>query len=179
MPKKSSIYTRTGDQGTTMLGDGRRVEKDSLRIEAIGSIDELNSFLGMLVSKGLPEEIKDSLVQIQHQLFGLGAELAAPGRYSLPGTAISAMEQQMDELSETLPPLKAFILPGGSPAAATCHYARSLCRQAERRVVALSHQDEVDVQIKKYLNRLSDLLFVMARAINQAMGGTEPPWHHE
>ncbi|MFC1683918.1 cob(I)yrinic acid a,c-diamide adenosyltransferase [Pseudomonadota bacterium] len=180
MEKKAPrIYTRTGDQGTTVLGDGRRVEKDSLRIEAIGSIDELNSFLGMLVTKNLPDDIKDSLRQIQHQLFGLGAELAAPGHYPLPGTAITVMEQQMDELSEALPPLKAFILPGGSPAAATCHYARSLCRQAERRVVALSHQEEVDAHIKRYLNRLSDLLFVMARSLNQAAGGMETPWHHE
>jgi cob(I)alamin adenosyltransferase len=179
MPKKSSIYTRTGDQGTTGLGDGRRVEKDSLRIEAIGSVDELNSFIGMLATKGLSEGIQEQLVRVQQRLFGLGAELAAPGRYPLPETAITELEEAIDRLSEELPPLKAFILPGGSPPAATCHFARSICRRAERRVVELSHQEEVDVHIKKYLNRLSDLLFVMARAINQATGGKEMTWKHE
>jgi cob(I)alamin adenosyltransferase len=180
MAKRSPrIYTRTGDQGTTALGDGRRVEKDSLRIEAIGDLDELNSFIGMLATKGLPEGMEEQLLQIQQQLFGVGAELANPGHYPLPEPAITGLEQAIDALTETLPPLKAFILPGGSPPAATCHFARSVCRRAERRVVALSHQETVDAGILKYLNRLSDLLFVMARTINQATGGAETPWHRE
>lgn len=172
-------YTRTGDQGSTALGNGQRVEKHSLRIEAIGSIDELNSFIGMLATKGLPEGMQKQLQQIQQQLFELGAELANPSQHHLPEAATTGLEQTIDDYSEGLPPLKGFILPGGSPPAATCHYARSICRRTERRVVALSHQEAVDAGILKYLNRLSDLLFVMARTLNQAMGGKEIPWQHE
>ena len=174
----TKIYTRTGDSGTTGLGDGSRVEKDSVRIEAIGCVDELNSLIGLLIAQGVPTAAAECLTRIQHRLFDLGGELAMPGQQLLAGNAAQALERELDQFNEDLPPLKEFILPGGSLAAASCHLARSVCRRAERRLLHLSRQDgeEVGPGALKYLNRLSDLLFVLARVLARADGGKEVYW---
>jgi cob(I)alamin adenosyltransferase len=176
----SKIYTRTGDDGSTGLGDGARVGKDSLRVEAYGTVDELNSVLGMVLACELPAEVRDALVQAQHDLFDLGGELCLP-----PGTALMAdadiarLEQLLDGFNADLPALKDFILPGGSMAAAHCHLARTVCRRAERVVVSLSRTDPVRPQCIRYLNRLSDLLFVLARVLAREAGAGEVLWKHE
>lgn len=174
----SKIYTRTGDNGTTGLGDGRRVDKDSARIEAIGSVDELNSLVGLLLAHGVPSANEPVLTRVQHRLFDLGGELAMPGQQLLSDSATTELEQELDRLNSQLPPLKEFILPGGSLAAASCHHARSVCRRAERRLLQLSRQPEEQVSgaALKYLNRLSDLLFVLARVLARADGGQEVFW---
>jgi cob(I)alamin adenosyltransferase len=164
----SRIYTRTGDDGTTGLGDGTRVSKQSARIEAIGAIDELNSQLGLLLTEAaLPQAIRETLTQVQHALFELGGELSIPNHARITGAMVTQLEQELDRLNETLPPLKEFILPGGSRAAALAHVARAVCRRAERRLVALAGMEDVSPLAIQYTNRLSDLLFVMARAINR------------
>ena len=173
----SKIYTRTGDKGTTGLGDGRRVDKDCARIEAIGCVDELNSLVGVLLAQGLPEQIQQQLIQVQHRLFDLGGELAVPGHQVLLPEAVDRLEQWLDGLNEALPPLQEFILPGGNPAAASCHLARTVCRRAERRLTQLTREDEVvNENALRYLNRLSDLLFVMARYLARQDGGEEILW---
>lgn len=174
----SKIYTRTGDQGTTGLGDGKRVAKDSTRIEAIGCIDELNSLIGLLIAQDIPESIDGSLTNIQHNLFDLGGELAVPGYRVVTDDAVTLLEQQLDKLNETLPPLKEFILPGGSLQAASCHHARTVCRRSERRLMTLAQQadEEINPAALKYLNRLSDLLFVMARTLARMNNGGEVLW---
>ena len=174
----SKIYTRTGDQGTTGLGDGRRVSKDSDRIESIGTTDELNSLIGVLIAQGTPTSIEKILTGIQHRLFDLGGELAVPGYRRLTEDAVTEMEKELDRLNEGLPPLKEFILPGGSLPAATCHQARTVCRRAERRLLHLAGQEDEEVNpvALKYLNRLSDLLFVAARVLARADGGKEVLW---
>lgn len=175
----SKIYTRTGDGGTTGLGNGRRVEKDDPRVEAMGAVDELNSLVGVLLTESLPELVRDSLTDVQHALFDLGGELAVPGHCILDAGHVAQMESLLDRLNAELSPLKEFILPGGSRAAATCHLARSVCRRAERRIVALGRVDSVPVVGRHYLNRLSDLLFVMARSLNRAAGHPDVLWRHE
>ncbi|MBS1912010.1 MAG: cob(I)yrinic acid a,c-diamide adenosyltransferase [Bacteroidetes bacterium] len=179
------IYTKTGDDGTTGLFGGRRVAKDALRIEGYGTVDELNSFIGLARSSGtMQAEHDDLLATIQEQLFVLGADLATPHdamkNFSLPRVTASetaCLEQAIDALEATLPPLKNFILPGGSPAGAALHLARTVCRRAERKVVALAHEEpEIGRHPVEYLNRLSDLLFVLARAVNHAAGIAEHPW---
>jgi cob(I)alamin adenosyltransferase len=172
----SRIYTRTGDDGSTGLGDGKRVAKDDPRVEAIGAVDELNSALGLLAAESLPPEIRQSIVDIQHELFDLGGELSMPGRSVLMATQVERLEHQLDQLNEPLPPLKEFILPGGSRAAALAHFARTVCRRAERRVIALAHVETVNPATLHYLNRLSDLLFVVARALNRAEGQPDVLW---
>ena len=174
----SKIYTRTGDGGTTGLGDGSRVAKDSARIEAIGCVDELNSLIGLLIAQGVPTNAGEILTRVQHRLFDLGGELAIPGQQLVSGDAAMELEQEMDRLNEDLPPLQEFILPGGSLAAASCHHARSVCRRAERRLLQLSHRpgDSVGPGALKYLNRLSDLLFVLARTLARTDGGQEVYW---
>ncbi len=174
----SKIYTRTGDSGTTGLGDGSRVAKDSPRIEAIGCVDELNSLIGLLIAEGVTEEQQQWLINIQHRLFDLGGEMAVPGFKSVTDQHIESLEQQLDQLNETLPPLQDFILPGGSKQAAQCHQARAVCRRTERRVTQLAALPEQDINPAglKYLNRLSDLLFVMARTLARADGGSEVLW---
>ncbi len=174
----SKIYTRTGDNGTTGLGNGRRVDKDSDRIEAIGTVDELNSLLGVLIAQGVPDDIAQILTAIQHRLFDLGGELSIPSLEVISDQTVKDLETQLDHLNEALPPLKEFILPGGSLPAASCHHARTLCRRAERRVLHLARQadEEVSENALKYLNRLSDLLFVMARTLARADGGSEVFW---
>lgn len=177
----SKIYTRTGDKGTTGLGTGQRVDKDSARIEAIGAVDELNSLIGVLIAHGTPDDIEQILTGIQHRLFDLGGELSIPSLEVIGDDAITRLEQQLDRLNEDLPPLKEFILPGGSPAAAGCHHARTVCRRAERRVLHLTRQEgeQVSGNAIRYLNRLSDLLFVMARALARLDGGEEVFWSKE
>ncbi len=174
----TKIYTRTGDDGTTRLGDGTEIGKDHPHMEAIGTVDELNSLIGLVLAMGVPSPMDDYLVQIQHRLFDLGGELSVPGHRSIQDDHVTQLEQQLDGLNASLPPLEEFILPGGSPAAASCQLARSVCRRAERCLVRLSGEKEVSFSILKYLNRLSDLLFVMARALNQAEGTPETLWQH-
>jgi len=172
----SKIYTRTGDQGTTGLGDGTRVDKDSPRIEAFGTVDELNSVIGLLLAGELPEDVRDHLTGIQHDLFDLGGELSVPGREAMTEERVGRLEQILDTLNAPLPPLKQFILPGGSKAAALCHVARTVCRRAERRTVALAKAEPVSETTMRYLNRLSDLLFVTARVLNNRTGYADVLW---
>lgn len=172
----SKIYTRTGDAGTTGLGDGSRTEKDSVRVEAYGTVDELNSTIGMLLAHPMPEAISRPLVEIQHNLFDLGGELCVPGYTVIAESQIEWLEQVLDEHNAELPPLKDFILPGGGHAAATCHLARTVCRRAERRVHSLARVETVNAQVVAYLNRLSDLLFVFGRVLARLEGGSEVLW---
>lgn len=170
------IYTRTGDDGTTGLSDGSRVAKDALRIEAIGTVDELNSSIGVLLAEDLPDTARKCLVDVQHDLFDLGGELSLPGHPVLAEAHVARLETALDEFNASLPPLKDFILPGGSRAAALAHVARTVCRRAERRVVTLSQQETVAAPVPHYLNRLSDLLFVLARVLNRHAGGSDVLW---
>lgn len=166
----SKIYTRTGDGGTTGLADGSRVEKDDIRIEAMGAVDELNSYIGRILSHKVPTDMREHLFDVQHTLFDIGAELAIPGSSTVTEQHVAALESVLDEINATLPPLKEFILPGGGGAATSTHVARSVCRRAERRLITLSRRDEVNVHSRAFLNRLSDLLFVLARALARAHG---------
>jgi cob(I)alamin adenosyltransferase len=178
----TKICTRTGDDGTTGLGDGSRTDKDDPRIEAIGAIDELNSTLGLLLSHELPQRIQECLMPIQHSLFDIGGELCLPGqsaRRTFGTGQIEALEVELEKLNADLPPLREFILPGGCPAAAVCHFARTVCRRAERRLVSLARSADLNPAAVKYLNRLSDLLFVMARHLNRLAGRTDVYWQHE
>ena len=173
----SKIYTKTGDTGTTGLGDGARVSKSSPRIDAIGDIDELNSHLGLLLAENnLPPSLKPTLIRIQHELFELGGELSIPNYVRITGDMVTQLEHELDALNTALPHLKEFILPGGSRPTAQCHVARTVCRRAERRLVALAQQETVSAEALMYLNRLSDLLFVMCRAISQALGVPDVLW---
>jgi len=174
----SKIYTRTGDKGVTGLGDGSRVDKDSRRVEAYGTVDELNSAIGMVLAASLPEEIRKCLLRIQHELFDLGGELCIPGTTLIPDNYVGQLEEDLDAFNADLPPLKDFILPGGSEAAARCHQARTIARRAERRVVSLAHEQAVNDASVRYLNRLSDLLFVTARVLARESGGKEVLWVH-
>ena len=173
----TKIYTRTGDEGTTGLGDGKRVRKDAARVEAYGTVDELNSAVGVLLAgPGVPDRVAEALTGIQHRLFDLGGELCMPGHAFIDAAAVGDLEALLDELNEGLPPLKDFVLPGGTPAAAACHLARTTCRRAERRCWSLAAEEEVNEQLLRYLNRLSDLLFVMARTLNRESGADEAIW---
>jgi cob(I)alamin adenosyltransferase len=174
----SKIYTRTGDKGVTGLGDGSRVDKDSLRVEAYGTVDELNSIVGMVLAADLPDGIRDCLTRIQHELFDLGGELCMPGTTLIPDRYVDHLEQDLDAFNADLPPLKDFILPGGSESAARCHLARTVARRAERRVISLAHNEAVNEATIRYLNRLSDLLFVTARVLARSDGGSEVIWVH-
>ncbi len=175
----SKIYTRTGDDGTTGLGDGTRVSKDAARVEAYGTVDEANSAIGLILASEVPAGIGDLLTSIQHQLFDLGGELCIPGHAAIDDADVERLEQQLDRYNADLPPLKDFILPGGGEAAARCHLARTIVRRAERHTVTLSHQAVVRPQAIRYLNRLSDLLFVLARVLARASGHGETLWQHE
>ncbi|HEX9585687.1 MAG TPA: cob(I)yrinic acid a,c-diamide adenosyltransferase [Gammaproteobacteria bacterium] len=167
----SRIYTRTGDAGTTGLADGSRVEKDSARVEAMGAVDELNSFVGWVLTHEIPNTVRECLVDVQHGLFDLGGELAVPGTSAINAERVSALEKALDEFNAEMPPLKEFILPGGSAGAVAAHVARAVCRRAERRLLTLSREEPVNGESRKYLNRLSDLLFVIARLLARATGG--------
>ncbi|CAK0741722.1 Cobalamin adenosyltransferase [Gammaproteobacteria bacterium] len=173
----TKIYTRTGDNGITSLADGTRVPKNDLRIHALGDIDELNCALGVLLASDVPDTLveffKLSLSSIQNDLFDLGSELALPGRTALGEGRMAYLEQTLESLNVDLPLLREFVLPGGSSAAAACHLARAICRRAERSVVGLAQSDAVHPLAIRYLNRLSDLLFVMARTLNHGAGRSD------
>jgi len=176
----SRIYTRTGDDGTTGLGDGKRVRKDDARVDAYGTVDEANSAIGVILSvPGLPVEVSRCLTEIQHDLFDLGGELCIPGTQVIRGEQITQLEQVLDQFNDPLPALKDFILPGGGPAAAHCHLARTIVRRAERCVWTLAAQETVNIEVAKYLNRLSDLLFVLARVLARHEKGSEVLWRHD
>lgn len=175
----SKIYTRTGDDGTTGLGDGSRVAKDSARVAAYGTVDEANSCLGLVLAGTLPDDVRALLTTVQHQLFDLGGELCIPGHAAIFDVDIERLEQHLDAFNEPLPALKDFILPGGGEAAARCHIARTVVRRAEREAVSLSRIETVRPEAVRYLNRLSDLLFVLARVLARADGHGEVLWNHE
>ena len=184
MPRITKVYTRTGDDGTTGLGTGRRVPKDSPRIEAYGTVDELNSHIGVALAARVHDPVAAALATIQNELFHLGSDLCIPeeDKERLPAPKIEerhvlALEKLMDTLSGELSPLENFILPGGSKAAAALHVARTVCRRAERRVLTLSRQERIGPHAIAYLNRLSDALFVMARYENQRSGLADPLWN--
>jgi cob(I)alamin adenosyltransferase len=174
----SKIYTRTGDKGRTGLGDGSRVDKDHLRVEAYGTVDETNSAVGLLLTSDLPDTVRACLDRIQHELFDLGGELSMPGYTLIPDRYVDGLEKDLDAFNADLPPLKDFILPGGSEAAARCHLARTIARRAERRLITLSREEDVNAAAIRYLNRLSDLLFVIARVLARHDGGREVIWVH-
>jgi cob(I)alamin adenosyltransferase len=176
----SKIYTRTGDDGTTGLANGERVDKCDDRVEAFGTVDETNSALGLLLAEpDLPTAIRASLTRIQHELFELGAELSLPGYRQISAQHVTRLERELDALNDELPPLKEFVLPGGNRAAAICHVARTICRRAERRAFAVAKTASVNAELLRYLNRLSDLLFVMARCLARLSGGEEVLWQRE
>ena len=172
----SKIYTRTGDAGTTGLGDGSRTAKDSPRIAAMGDVDELNSLLGVILCEELPTDVRELFIGIQHDLFDLGGELCIPGSALLKSTQPARLEAAIDHYNADLGPLKEFILPGGNRAAALTHLARTVCRRAERLTVALAAEETVSDAARQYLNRLSDLLFVLGRWLNKAAGGGDVLW---
>ncbi len=172
----TKIYTRTGDTGTTGLGDGSRAGKESARIVTLGEIDELNSLLGVLLCEELPTEVRNLLIGVQHDLFDLGGEISIPGAKLLKATQPERIEIAIDHYNADLAPLKEFILPGGNRPAALTQLARSVCRRAERALVALANEEEVSEAGRMYLNRLSDLLFVLGRWLNKAAGGGDVLW---
>jgi len=174
----SKIYTRTGDDGTTGLGDGSRVDKDSLRVETFGTVDELNSLVGLVLASEPGGAVRDCLTRTQHELFDLGGELCMPGTTLIPASCVDQLEADLDRFNEDLPPLKDFILPGGSEPAARCHLARTVCRRAERLIVSLAKIEDVNDVSLRYVNRLSDLLFVIARVLARANDGSEVLWVH-
>ena len=175
----SKIVTRTGDAGTTGLGDGSRVAKDAPRIAAIGTVDELNSTLGVLLADELPVAVRDCLVQVQHDLFDLGGELSIPGHVAVGEAHVVRLEEAVETFNAELEPLREFILPGGTRPAALAHVARTVCRRAERDVVTLAASDAVSDPTRRYLNRLSDLLFVVARTLNRVAGRPDVLWRHD
>lgn len=172
----SKIVTRTGDAGTTGLGDGSRTSKDSLRINAIGEVDELNSSLGVLLCEDLPENLRQLLQDIQHDLFDLGGELCLPGMAMMKQEQVSRLETAVENYNSSLPMLKEFILPGGTRPAALAHLSRTICRRAERAMVALHHAEALSEPARRYINRLSDLLFVLGRSLNRSAGGGDILW---
>ena len=179
----SQISTRTGDDGSTGLGDGTRTRKDALRVQAMGDVDELNSSLGVLLCEPLPDDVRDLLVTIQHQLFNLGGELSIPGFELLKADAVAQLDEALAHYNAPLPRLAEFILPGGSRSAALAHVSRTIARRAERALVALAATEAVNEAPHQYLNRLSDLLFVLARTLNRAnldsLGGDDVYWHSQ
>jgi len=172
------IATRTGDAGETGLGDGKRVAKDAARIEALGDIDELNSALGLLLTEKLPADIAKALLQVQHDLFDLGGETSIPGYQMVTEAHVLRLDGLLAAYNKRLPALKEFILPGGTRAAALAHLARAVCRRAERRLVALGRAEPIGAHARQYLNRLSDLLFVLGRSLNRAGKRGDVLWRH-
>ena len=175
----SKIVTRTGDNGTTGLGDGTRVSKDSARIDAIGAVDELNSTVGLLLAEALPDAAADCLTSVQHDLFDLGGELSIPGHVAVTDAHVTRLEEAVESLNADLGALKEFILPGGTRAAALAHVARTVCRRAERALVRMAASGPVSDPARRYLNRLSDLLFVLARTLNRAAGRSDVLWRKD
>lgn len=172
----SKIVTRTGDDGTTGLASGDRIAKDQPRIAALGDVDELNSTIGLLLAESLPAEVRDALTGVQHDLFDLGGELSLPGHTLVADTHLARIDALLEQFNAGLPPLREFILPGGSRAAALAHVARTVCRRAERALIALGRTGAQQPLPAQYLNRLSDLLFVLARVLNRAGGGSDVLW---
>lgn len=184
MPRLTRLYTRAGDDGSTRLGSGTQVPKDSLRVEAYGCVDELNAHIGVAIAVGVGERLADTLARIQNELFDLGGDLATPAEdepgFSVPRIEerhVKALEAVIDELNDEVGPLENFVLPGGSRGAAALQVARTVCRRAERRLISLSREEEVGDRVIPYLNRLSDALFVMARYENRRSGVAEPLWN--
>ncbi len=172
----SKIVTRTGDAGTTGLGDGSRTTKDSLRIDAIGEVDELNSSLGLLLCEDLPARVRAALLDIQHDLFDLGGELCLPGMSIMKDAQVARLEDLADEFNHDLPMLKEFILPGGTRPAALAHLSRTICRRAERAMVHLHNSEPLSEAARRYINRLSDLMFILGRVLNRAGGRGDVLW---
>lgn len=174
----SKIYTKTGDAGTTGLGDGTRVAKDSLRVAAMGDVDELNSIIGLMLTEPISTEINEVLTRIQHDLFDMGGELCMPGYAMIKQERVTSLENTLDAWNDTLTPLKEFILPGGSRAAAYCHLARTVCRRAERTMTTLNTNEKITEISLQYINRLSDLLFVLCRILNKEAGVPDVLWNN-
>jgi cob(I)alamin adenosyltransferase len=175
----SKIATRTGDKGTTGLGDGSRTDKDSLRVHAMGDVDELNSQIGVLLCETLPPAMREELLSIQHDLFDLGGELCIPGYTLITDDQVARLDALLEKYNADLPPLADFILPGGSRAAAIAHVCRTICRRAERVIVSLGKSEPLNEAPRQYMNRLSDLLFVLARVLNRFAGGADVQWQKE
>jgi cob(I)alamin adenosyltransferase len=175
----SKIATRTGDNGTTGLGDGSRVDKDSMRVHAMGDVDELNSHIGLLMCEELPATLREEMISIQHDLFDLGGELCIPGYSLITETHVARLDALLEKYNADLPPLKDFILPAGSRAASLAHVCRTICRRAERSIVALGHSETINVNPRRYMNRLSDLLFVLSRVLNRFAGGSDVLWEKD
>lgn len=176
----TKVYTRTGDRGTTGLGDGTRVAKHDARIEALGAVDELNSAVGLVLAEiAVTSRLRAMLIDIQHDLFEIGAELSLPAYRRIGAADVVRLESELDGVNATLPALEEFVLPGGNRAAAACHLARTFCRRAERRVWALAESHDVSEDSLRYLNRLSDLLFVVARSLARVDGGEETLWQRD
>ena len=176
----SRIYTRTGDDGSTGLGDGSRVGKDSLRVTAYGTIDELNSTIGMvLAADNVPAAVREALTQVQHDLFDLGGELCIPGFQLITETHVGRLDDLLQKYNADLPVLKEFILPAGSRAASIAHVCRTVCRRAERSIVTLGKNEQINEHPRQYVNRLSDLMFVLSRVLNRFAGGSDVLWQHE
>lgn len=175
----TQIATRTGDAGTTGLGDNARVSKNSLRVHAMGDVDELNSHIGLLLCEDMPADVRTLLVEIQHQLFNLGGELSIPGYELLKHEAVLALDEALATYNEQLPRLQEFILPAGNRAAAQAHVCRTVARRAERQLVALGNEEAIKEGPRQYLNRLSDLMFVLARVLNRMNGGDDVYWKSE
>jgi cob(I)alamin adenosyltransferase len=172
----SKIATRTGDDGTTGLGDGSRTDKDALRVQAMGDVDELNSHIGVLLCEPLPDDLRQELITIQHDLFDLGGELCIPGFTMIQEAQVIRLDELLAKYNATLPPLSEFILPGGSRAAAQAHICRTVCRRAERSIVSLGKAETLNPQPRQFVNRLSDLLFVVSRVLNRFAGGSDVLW---
>jgi cob(I)alamin adenosyltransferase len=172
----SKIATRTGDDGTTGLGDGSRTTKDALRVQAMGDVDELNSQIGVLLCEDMPAELREELITIQHDLFDLGGELCIPGFAMIKEAQVIRLDELLVKYNSTLPALSEFILPGGSRAAALAHVCRTVCRRAERVIVALGMAEKLNPEPRQYVNRLSDLMFVLARVLNRHAGGSDVLW---
>jgi cob(I)alamin adenosyltransferase len=175
----SKIATRTGDNGTTGLGDGSRTEKDSDRIASLGDVDELNSFVGLLLCEPMPDDLREELVTIQHDLFDLGGELCIPGYQMITEAHVERLDALLAKYNATLPVLQEFILPAGSKAASIAHVCRTVCRRAERAIVTLGKSEKINEHPRQYVNRLSDLMFVLARVLNRFAGGSDVLWQHE
>ncbi len=175
----TKIYTRTGDDGTTGLGNGQRIEKDTLRVCVMGDVDELNSMIGVLIASGIKDDVAGYLLNIQHRLFDIGAEISVPGKATTDSAHVARLEDLIDNYNSDLKPLEEFILPGGTMSASLCHLARTVCRRLERHMVRMAREEFLNENTLAYINRLSDLLFVFARVINQNQKGKEVLWNQE
>ncbi len=175
----SKISTRTGDDGSTGLGDGSRTPKDSVRVQSLGDVDELNSYVGLLLCEEMPPDLREELVSIQHDLFDLGGELCIPGYQMITDEHVARLDTLLEKYNATLPALKEFILPAGSRAASIAHVCRTVCRRAERSIVSLGKAETIHEHPRQYVNRLSDLMFVLARVLNRFAGGSDVLWQHE